>query len=44
VEQKLNNPAFTQKAPAKVLDEQRQRLTEWQNKQQQTQAALQALA
>jgi valyl-tRNA synthetase len=44
VEQKLNNPAFTQKAPPHVLEEQRRRLAEWQAKQQQAQAALEALA
>ena len=43
IEQRLNNPAFTQKAPAAVLDENRQRLMDWQAKQQQTQAALAAL-
>ena len=42
-EQRLNNPAFTQKAPAAVLDENRKRLADWQAKQQQTQAALAAL-
>ena len=31
-EAKLNNPNFTQKAPQKVLDEQKQRLSEWQSK------------
>jgi valyl-tRNA synthetase len=43
IEQRLNNPAFTQKAPAAVLDENRKRLADWQAKQQQTQAALAAL-
>ena len=43
-EQRLNNPAFTEKAPPAVLDEHRKRLAEWQAKQQQTQAALAALA
>ena len=41
--QRLNNPAFTQKAPPEVLEEHRKRLTEWQAKRLQTQAALGAL-
>ncbi len=41
--QRLNNPAFTQKAPPEVLEEHRKRLTEWQAKRQQTQTALEAL-
>ncbi|HOW66445.1 MAG TPA: valine--tRNA ligase [Candidatus Paceibacterota bacterium] len=44
IEQKLANPAFTQKAPSHVLEEQRRRLAEWQGKQQQAQTALSALA
>jgi valyl-tRNA synthetase len=32
VEEKLNNPNFAQKVPAKVLDEHKQRLTDWQAK------------
>ena len=32
VEQKLANPNFTQKVPAAVLDEHRQRLADWQGK------------
>ena len=42
-EQRLNNPAFTQKAPPAVLEDHRKRLAEWQEKQQRVQAALQAL-
>ncbi|MEO6033656.1 MAG: class I tRNA ligase family protein, partial [Verrucomicrobiota bacterium] len=44
VEQKLNNPAFTEKVPASVLDEHRKRLTDWQAKLQKVQSALSALA
>jgi valyl-tRNA synthetase len=43
VEQKLNNPAFTQKVPATVLEEHKQRLVEWQDKLAHTKAALEAL-
>ncbi len=43
VEQKLNNPDFTQKAPPKVLDEHRQRLAEWQSKRDHARTALQML-
>jgi valyl-tRNA synthetase len=43
-QQKLSNPAFTEKAPPHVLEEQRRRLSEWQAKQQQAQAALELLA
>jgi valyl-tRNA synthetase len=43
VEQKLNNPAFTQKVPATVLEEHKKRLVEWQNKLAHTKAALDAL-
>jgi valyl-tRNA synthetase len=32
VEEKLNNPNFAQKVPAKVLDEHKQRLVDWQTK------------
>ncbi len=42
-EQKLSKPAFTQKAPPQVLEEQRQRLAEWQAKRNQTRAALEAV-
>jgi valyl-tRNA synthetase len=40
VQEKLANPAFTGKVPAKVLDEHRQRLADWQAKEQQTLTAL----
>jgi len=43
VEQKLGNPAFTQKVPATVLEEHKQRLTGWQNKLSHAKAALDAL-
>jgi valyl-tRNA synthetase len=43
VEQKLNNPAFTQKVPATVLEEHKQRLVEWQEKLAHTNAALEPL-
>ncbi|HXF09541.1 MAG TPA: valine--tRNA ligase, partial [Desulfuromonadaceae bacterium] len=43
VEQKLANPNFTQKVPANVLEEHKQRLAEWQQKRAHTQAALEAL-
>ena len=43
VEQKLNNPAFTQKVPVAVLAEHQKRLIEWQAKKQQVEAALKAL-
>ena len=42
-EAKLNNPNFTQKAPQKVLDEQKQRLAEWQSKRDHTKSALEML-
>jgi len=41
--QKLNNPAFTQKVPANVLEEHQKRLGEWQAKRDRAQAALAAL-
>jgi valyl-tRNA synthetase len=44
VEQKLANPAFTQKVPANVLQEHQQRLTDWQGKLAHVKAALEALA
>jgi len=44
VEQKLANPAFTQKVPAAVLQEHQQRLADWQEKLAQAKAALDALA
>ena len=34
-EAKLNNPKFAERAPAEVLEEQRERLTEWQAKRDQ---------
>ena len=43
VEQKLANPAFTQKVPATVLQEHQQRLTDWQGKLAHMKAALEAL-
>jgi valyl-tRNA synthetase len=43
VEQKLANPAFTQKVPPAVLLEHQKRLTEWQAKKQHVLAALAAL-
>jgi valyl-tRNA synthetase len=43
VEQKLANPNFTQKVPANVLEEHKQRLVEWQNKLAHAKAALNAL-
>ncbi|HTQ51367.1 MAG TPA: valine--tRNA ligase [Candidatus Acidoferrales bacterium] len=43
VEQKLANPNFTQKVPANVLQEHKQRLADWQAKREHTKAALAAL-
>jgi valyl-tRNA synthetase len=43
VEEKLANPNFAQKVPAKVLDEHKQRLADWQAKLAQVQASLAAL-
>jgi valyl-tRNA synthetase len=43
VEQKLANPAFTQKVPASVLQEHQQRLVDWQTKLAHVKAALEAL-
>ena len=43
VEAKLKNPAFL-KAPANVIDEHRQRLVDWQNKQQALKNAIEALS
>jgi valyl-tRNA synthetase len=42
-EQKLNNPNFTAKAPANVLAEHKQRLTEWQGKRERVRATLDRL-
>jgi len=43
VEEKLANPNFAQKVPAKVLDEHKQRLADWQNKLAQVKNSLAAL-
>ncbi len=43
VEAKLSNPNFTGKAPEAVLQEHRQRLSDWQSKRQQLQASLENL-
>jgi valyl-tRNA synthetase len=43
VEQKLGNPNFTQKVPANVLEEHKQRLIEWQGKREHVKSALAAL-
>ena len=43
VQEKLANPAFTGKVPAKVLEEHRQRLADWQAKERQTLTALENL-
>ena len=43
VEQKLANPNFTQKVPAHVLEEHKQRLAEWHGKREHVKAALAAL-
>jgi valyl-tRNA synthetase len=43
VDQKLNNPNFTSKAPPHVLQEHQQRLAEWQSKRDRAQKALAAL-
>jgi valyl-tRNA synthetase len=43
VEQKLNNPNFTTKAPAHVLLEHQQRLAEWQAKRERVKATLAGL-
>jgi valyl-tRNA synthetase len=40
VEEKLGNPNFTQKVPAKVLDEHKQRLADWQAKRDQVEKSL----
>ncbi len=40
VEEKLANPAFAEKVPAKVLDEHKQRLADWQAKEKQVQASI----
>jgi valyl-tRNA synthetase len=43
VEQKLANPKFTQKVPANVLAEHKQRLADWQAKREHVKSALAAL-
>jgi valyl-tRNA synthetase len=43
VQTKLASPAFTEKAPAKVLEEHRQRLADWRAKEKQILAALENL-
>ena len=43
VETKLANPAFAQKVPAKVLEEHRQRLVDWQAKEKQVLTGLENL-
>ncbi len=43
IEQKLTNPNFTQKVPAHVLEEHKQRLAEWHGKLDHVKAALAAL-
>lgn len=43
VTEKLGNPNFTGKVPAKVLEEHRQRLADWQAKERQTRTALEDL-
>jgi len=44
VQQKLANPNFVQKVPPQVLDEHKQRLVDWQEKEQHVKASLDALA
>jgi valyl-tRNA synthetase len=43
VQQKLGNPAFTQKVPAEVLSEHQKRLADWEAKKQHVLSALSAL-
>jgi len=43
IQQKLANPNFTQKVPANVLEEHKQRLAEWHGKRDHVKAALAAL-
>ena len=44
VEVKLDNPNFAERAPVEVLQEQRERLTDWQGKRDQINEALQNLS
>jgi valyl-tRNA synthetase len=41
---KLNNPKFTERAPEEVLQEAKDRLADWQQKEQQTREAIEYLA
>jgi valyl-tRNA synthetase len=43
VQQKLNNPAFTEKVPPAVLAEHQKRLADWQDKRRHVQTALEGL-
>ena len=43
IQARVNNPKFTKRAPAAVLEEHKRRLTEWESKQKQTQEALDRL-
>jgi valyl-tRNA synthetase len=43
VQQKLNNPAFTEKVPPAVLEEHQKRLADWQVKRRHVQTALEGL-
>jgi valyl-tRNA synthetase len=43
IEKRLNNPAFAEKAPAAVLEDNRNRLADWRAKQAHAHAALDAL-
>ncbi|HWY74215.1 MAG TPA: valine--tRNA ligase [Verrucomicrobiae bacterium] len=43
VQQKLSNPAFTQKVPPAVLKDHQQRLADWQAEKQRVESALRAL-
>ena len=43
VEKKLANKGFVDRAPAEVVEEHRQRMTDWQNKLEHTRKSLEAL-